>query len=497
MTRAIAAGILAFSACVSTGATDRRDRVGEDLLARESYGEAEAFYRKALESRPGDADLQQGLARARSGWVRKALQRVRSLRLSGSLDEALDGMKRVVVQARAWEMAVPADTGPEYDQEAAALVSILDERLRPLWTRPLAVARFLENHRDVFGDGYNGVRLWNERQEQVVRAGTGHCEALWRIASPRAPFFAEFLARYCAVFGVQKTLDSPFRLALAAGRFGVLEAGSMGVGGFEEAELEDLRGMLSEALQSTPWFDPRSASRVTVEARGTLVARSASEEIPLEHAYVIQVPYSDLEEYCEWTQVPVTSTRWENGKQVTVTGTRSECRTRTREVAKVRVEPQVLRFSGRRIRQSLRLQLDATMRLGDQSYRAAVSDVLEQTDITHDVDRPDIGLQPDPVELTSRRDWVRERIRRLSGELADRLREDWKRRWCEGTAPETLDLLADAFLRCLALSADVPEAVAVWSRSLFGLEPRDLLETLGWGATAGTSRQPAGHQESP
>jgi tetratricopeptide (TPR) repeat protein len=108
---------------------------GEVLLARESYGEAEAFYRKALESRPGDGDLQQGLARARSGWVRKALQRSFPPAL-GSLDEALDRDETGGCPGTGLGMAVPADTGPEYDQEAAALVSILDERLRPLWTRP-------------------------------------------------------------------------------------------------------------------------------------------------------------------------------------------------------------------------------------------------------------------------------------------------------------------------------------------------------------------------
>jgi hypothetical protein len=67
-----------------------------------------------------------------------------------------------------------------------------------------------------------------------------------------------------------------------------------------------------------------------------------------------------------------------------------------REVAKVRVEPQVLRFSGRRIRQSLRLQTGGHDAPGDQSYRAAVSDVLEQTVITHDVDRPTSGCNRIP-----------------------------------------------------------------------------------------------------
>jgi len=497
MRRAIVAGLLALSACATTGGGGPGGRVGEDLLAREAFGEAEAFYRKALEARPGDPEMQRGLSRARTGWVRKALQRVRSLRLSGSLEEALDGMKRVVGQVRAWEMAIPADTGPEYEQEAAALVGLLDERLRPLWTRPLAVARFLQAHRDVFGDGFEGVRLWNDRQEEVLRAGTAHCEALWRLASPRAPFFAEFLARYCAVFGVRKTLDTPFRLALAEGRFGVLEPGVMGIGGLEEGEMEDLRGLLSEAFQATPWFEPRSASRVRVDARGTLVARTASEEVPLEHPYVLQVPYSDLEEYCEWTQVPVTSTRWENGRQVPVNETRSECRTRTREVAKVRIEPQVLRFSGRRLRQSLRLQLEATLRLGERSFRESVSDVLEETDVTHGENRPEIGLLPDPVNLTPRHDWLHDRFQRLADGLADRLREAWRDRWCEGAASETLDLQAEAYLRCLALSREVPEAVAVWSRSLFGLEPGDLLEALGWGRPAEAGRPPAGRQESP
>jgi len=118
-----------------------------------------------------------------------------------------------------------------------------------------------------------------------------------------------------------------------------------------------------------------------VEARGVLLATTRSEETPLEHPYVLHVPYTDLEEYCEWTQVPVTFTRWEDGRQVTVTEHRSECQTRTREVAKVRTEPRVLRFQGRRVQQSFRIQVEASLRLGDHAFRAAISDALNEMDL--------------------------------------------------------------------------------------------------------------------
>jgi hypothetical protein len=474
----LAAMAMAAACGSATVARSPGASTGEDLLSAQAFGQAEAFYRQVLQLRPDDAAAVRGLAQARRGWVGKALAQVRTRRLAGQEDGALEDLEGVVRQVRDWEMGVPADTGPDYEAEVAAAAPALDARLQAVTPRPLVALAFLEARKDAFGDGVEGLQRLGARRAAVLQAGARHCEALWSVAAVRSPFFAELAARYCAAFEVQKTIAPALQEARARERFRHADL-KVAVAGLEPAESEALGDALDAAVHGTPWFDPKGLASLGVTVRGALVARTTREAEALTHPYALQVPYTALEEYCEWAQVPVTATKWVGGRQVTVTEYRSECRNRTREVQQVRVEPQVLQFQGTRVRQSLRLQVEADATLARRPFRASRQDALDQSDVTHDVSRPDIALAPDPLVLTPRAEWLSGHFAALAADLAARLREGWSSRYCK-PADGGLDAAAEQALRCLAADpANPPAFVDEWAKGLFGLGAADLLKALG------------------
>jgi hypothetical protein len=476
---------LAVLACVAIGgAGASRDAFaapenGEVLLRRGAFTEAEAAFRRTLEATPGDARAADGLLRARRGGIDAALQKVRARRQSGDPEGAFQDFAGVVVQARAWGQGVPGGVGPLYEEEAAALIPFVDARLKRDvdGTRVLAARHWLSAHEDGFGDGTDGRKRYADRCGDLDELGARHCETLWRVASVRSPWFADFTARYCAAWNQVKSVPKALVDARNRERFDRIDLRGA-VGGLTLAESEALTKSLRDALVQAPSHDADGSATLALSIRGVLVAVEQRSEEALQQPYALQVPYLALEEYCEWTQVPVSGTKWVDGKQVMVTEARNQCVSRAREVQKVRLEPQVLQFTGARVHQSFRVQLEAEATLLGRAVRASVSETLDESDVTHDVARPDIGLAPDLLTLMPRATWVSARFAALAAALLARLRDRWTAAYCvpvEGG----LDLRAEQALRCLAATPDSPTAfVKDWAMHGFGMDVDELLKAV-------------------
>ena len=476
----LAALVLVAAVCgASAMAASPAHESAESLMKRGAFTEAEASFRQALEAAPGDLKAADGLLRARRGFVEAALQKVRVRRQAGDPEGALKDFAGVVGDARAWGLGVPGGVSPLYEEEAQALVPFIDARLKKdaEGNRLLAARLWLWEHKDGFGEGAAGRERYADRDQELEELGARHCERLWRVASVRSPWFADFVARYCATWNVVKSVPKALVDARNRERFERIDVRGS-VGGLSPAESETLAKALQDALRQAPSHDADGTAALALSIRGALVASEQRSEEPLEQAYALQVPYLDLEEYCEWTQVPVTATKWVEGRQIVATESRNVCVSRAREVQKVRVVPQVLRFTGTRVRQAFRVQLEAAASLQGRTHRAAVSESLDESDVTHDVSRPDIGLAPDPLVLTKRADWVAARFAALGTALLARLREQWVAAYCV-PVDGGVDLLAEQALRCIAAAPDSPPDFArAWVRDGFGMDVAELLKAV-------------------
>jgi hypothetical protein len=415
------------------------------------------------------------LLQAQKGAVQKSLDSVRTARQAGDADGAMRQFEAVVRQVRAWKIGVPGGVGPAYEEEAAALAATVDVRLRGFVQagRLLAARDFLAVHADGFGDGPAGARRREDRAAEIDELGARDCEALWKEATDRTPWFAEFAARYCAAFRVAKKVPPDLADARRRERFFRVDLKGA-IAGLEPAEAEALSGAVNAAVRTTPQFDEAGAATLRMSLRGALVASERRTPQTIEHPYAMQVPYTTMEEYCEWVRVPVKVTKWIGDRQVEVTENRKQCANRTREVQQVRVVPQVLAIEATRVQRSLRLQLNLEATLYDRAFRASGSDALDESDVTHSADRPEIALAPDPLELTDRAAWLSARFGKLAADVADRLRDAWTSKHCVA-APGGPEAQAEQALRCLAATRNAPPPfVQAWSKGRFGVDAKDL-----------------------
>ncbi|MBM4398300.1 MAG: hypothetical protein FJ087_21750, partial [Deltaproteobacteria bacterium] len=486
----LAAPVLAATLLAACGpAVAARHRPAEDLLRAGAFDDAERAYRDVLVQSPGDAFAADGVRRARLGWVEKRLADCATQRALGRDEEALDTLLGVVRRERGWMMAPP----PFQEEEAAAAQRWVSQRTDALQAarRLLAAMALLDRARDAFFSSEDLARFQFRRQG-VVAAGAQHCESLWLLASARSPHFAAFVARYCAHWGVEKHVPRQLaergRAELVSGVYGTPR-----VGGLQGGEAAELMAAAERALVASPWHDPHGHQRLAVEAIGGVVFVRNGVEESFVQPYAEQVPYEAMEEYCEWVQVP----RFVMRDGVEVTENESRCSTRTRFVTRYRVEPREYRYPGWRYRQTMQARIELNTSVAGLPIRVVRSDEGEEADTAHQVDRPEIGVRPDPLALTPRSDWMRRQVAAVEADLGARLDEAWSSWYCIPADDGPLDAAAEQVFRCLrSRRGSPPPFVDSWFRQHLGTGASEALDLLDGGA-ANASGSPVSVRSAP
>lgn len=455
-----------------------------DHLRLSSWDDAVAAYEDLAREFPDQASYAaDGIRRAREGWVAESLNRVRAARREARWDDVLSGMADVVRWKRDWNLELSGALAEFNAQETDAVAIHAEERSSLLAGRKqyLAARAFLDTHRDAFGDG-SGARAWHELGAALAAEGGRHCETLWRVASIRTPWFADAAARYCAAWGVDKVVPEALLDLRRKESFSTIKARTQ-VRGLESDEVKSLEALLQRVLEGSPGYEPDGTATLVVDAKGAYVHAETRRPETREHPYVMRVPYSDLEEYCEWTQVPVRTYKTApDGSRQEMVEYRSECDPSTRPIQRIREVPQQLTYPVKVIRVVHRLQLSLEGRLGGRPFRILVEDAFDKEEATHETSRPDIGLAEAPPTLAPRGEWLQARFGGAAADFGDRLRESWTEKFCVPLDNPSVDLAAEQVFRCLAVGeGSVPGFVGDWLRAWFGMEPEEVREILGIG----------------
>jgi hypothetical protein len=475
----------------------------DKALASEDYEEAARLYAKVLQAAPDDKKAPAGLRRAREGVLLRRLEAARLTRITGQPGKAADAILEIVRQERDWNV-VPGEAGAAVQEEEAghamAWVEVSADEIagRRLF---LASRHFLERYRDLFGD-QEGIKRFRKVQSSLRAGGARHCETLWTAASSRSPLFADFVSRYCGVWSVDKAMTPAMVDQGLRDRVRDFEA-QVSVGNLSPEEIAQLGDAVVSALRKSPFHHPEGRGPFAGAIRGGATFSRLPAADVFVQGYVEKVPYEAMETYCEWKQVPVRTIRkvqetvpvpvttdekvcdaagqckvvpvtrdmqktvWQEREFVE---TKSVCEEHVRTVTRYRDVPREYRFPVVRTRQSMTVQVEIDAQILGRPFKVVHADHLEETDVAHDVNRPEIGIRPDPDDLTSRKTWLGRQFQALSASVASRLNEAWLARYC-GPAPQSgLDAEAEQVFRCLRATADAPPAfVAEWFRNQFGL----------------------------
>jgi hypothetical protein len=285
--------------CVLSSCASLEKRAQEQL-ANGQYEQAAASYELLLKRDPSNAQARANLNEARSHVLADRLIDVRKLRMGGSPQGAVDQLLQILSQERSWQVEPKgAATFTQKEETDFATHYLVSELQRNLTQKmPLKSEHELRTYEPLFQE--SNARKFADLGKQAKHQGQAHCKELAAGSFKDKPYYAEFVSRYCAFWGIHPKLAG---YDVAQKQSELIRAVSLS-GSTEKLPATGrayLQQKLTEALQDTPWYSAEGARNLQVPVNAEWDYHFQKIPIQLVHHY--QQP----EKYVEY--VDVTKTR--------------------------------------------------------------------------------------------------------------------------------------------------------------------------------------------
>lgn len=168
---------------------------------------------------------------------------------------------------------------------------------------------------------------------------------------------------------------------------------------------------------------------------GTSVMSKTSLPGTLAFEYGVQVPYSEMQEYCEWKEDVSTRIVEQDGRKKKVTETTRTCIKKQRPVDLVKVEKRVRQINGTNWKRSAVWQVRASFDDGSgcRGQRSFDGQRVDN-DFVHEASDPAIGLKPDPLAFPGEDVVAADLAAQVATWLVGVYGDCQKARWCTGSA---------------------------------------------------------------
>ncbi len=450
-----------LSAC--SGLRGRAD----DLYAQGAYRAAIETYEAALLEEPRNEKALAGLKRARTTFIDKTLIEVRMARFAGNLRLALDLLLEIVTAEAKWAYApvgAVATTQSEESQEALRYIEaqVMDAIRRE---RPLGGLYLLTHYQPIFSGELSGRHAFLV-DDLTRRAGARQCRTLAKIQTAKYPYFSEFVRKVCTAWGMSDQGKASLLNAKRAELYrGVKVAAN--VDGLPAPYRSGIDAALENALESSPWFDPKGGRILTVVLDGKFQLEHQKNPEHRFHGYTEQVPYTDYEEVTKTRQVPVVVND--------VTTYQTEFYSEREPVTRYHHVPRSQPYDGVYHRQSLEFRAGGTLTLNKISKPLRIDGSTHREGFEHHWNMPAIGLHSERPHLEDPETWVRQQAERLGSDMSVSANDIWDSLYCESVSGEpTLIATGDQVHRCLRSRLKLPPAfVEAWYSRFMGLSARE------------------------
>lgn len=439
------------------------------LMDGQEYEAAEHAYRQILSDDPSDAEATVGVRRARLGWIDNKLLDVRMLRLSDQTETSFDLLKEIIKREREWQFfpeGAVQFTQLEEIEHAARYVEVRVESL--IGKRHLLKARDFVGASSPVLQSPRNLLLIEKLARALGEAATQECRGYEESLTEKQPYFATFVVRYCASWGHK----AQFRFDPAQARSSNLYR-DLHVSGsadtIPDAMLRHGLEQMVKEFRETPWFDANGQLSLETQVIAAFESNQNKEIENALHTYTVNVPYLETE------IVPLPAFGYQqvcDAYGYCHNAPHSNLSFQPVTVTKYRQESRQVSFQRWRHRQALFFQGEVISTLANMKASAIHTEKLMIEDTEHPHAAPEVGLQPDPLQLKDPLPWLMTQIDTAAEKWKQELGTAWEVSNCEKPEEATLDDdLSNYVFRCLhglKKDARIPAFIETFFQDKFG-----------------------------
>lgn len=436
----LTAVVLCVSACSTLS------KQAKEQLANKNYDEALVLYDRLVAEKPNEGEALEGQRKSREGVIDKNLIRVRLARIGQNYQESLDLLRSIVLKEREWNLypsGAVAFTQLEETNEAKKIInqelySILKEK------KPLKVLYWVERYKLLFDEKFQ-VYLSNFKNS-ATQEGQIQCKAWTKTTNADAPFWSQFVKRFCTTMGLEQKIPTYDKKLYAKAEL-KLDKPTLPI-----TLQQMIAADLSKAFKSTGWFDIASPRNMNLTLTSSYMFNESRSPQGQTHSYTVSVPFT---EYVEREKVDAQGNKTKVSEPVT----------------RYRDEQRFYNFVGTSVHQKVQFQ---TSLKSDVNHLTPINFNFDKTvqDFVHSENMPSIRLYPQPaINTKPEAFWLTQISAEYAAEFKKSIVTDFKSAFCN-TLSESMvtNTLTDKSLLCLRETLNaVPDVVSRHFQNKFGL----------------------------
>jgi hypothetical protein len=459
------------------GCTSLKKKADENLRAG-SFEQAAILYEEVLQKNPNDAEARKGLTSARDGVLDQQLIQVRMARLAGNQQQAIQLLLDVIQKETRWNHTPRTNVAFTQSEESDFAVQFLRGKVRSVLEArfPLRAEHLLLEHRPLF-QGEESRRNFDSLKKEILLRGRESCEGFKKGEVTRAPYFADFINRFCSHFQVtcekcgdwgQKKYQDLYQKIDVSGEVSQVSPELFGL----------MQQEIQKGFQESPWYDPRGSKATLVQLKGNYQFTHQKNLVSLVHSYSENEPYETIEDVYKTRPVYYTDyeyrTNLKTGQtdRVPVEKSRTESYYEPQRVIRYRKVSKSYPYSALKHEQKLDLSVDGSYDLQGRTLHLGVQKTSNQESMEHHLDIPKIGLRPATPNLIESSKWLKETAGQFRNQMRDVSTEDWTRQYCRVSSDDP-SALQNQVHKCLrAKQSSIPGFVNEWYETQLGVDYR-------------------------
>lgn len=447
--------------------------------------EAARTYEEILKKDPQDPEAKLGLTEARSRLIDSRLIDIRRARTSGNPEQGLDHLMALLNDQAKWGLNAHAAATLTQEEETEFGANLVAKKVTSAnqANHPLRASSLLLRYRPLFQD--KRASRHDALNAETERVGQKHCKKLQAMDLKKAPYFAEFVIKYCAYFK-EESAQLADRIGHRAADLVNDVTVTVKIKDLPNESTPKFTENFRDALKRTAWYDAEGKQTIALTVDGTLEFSRQQVPVNLVHQYKEDEPYVEVIDVQKIRQVPYETTESRINpttraiEVVPVTKYRQETYIEKQSVTRTREVLKTYPYGAWKHMQHLKLALTGASTVAGRAVNFSLTEELNQNSFQHDLDLPAIGLKPAKLTLTDEGAWIDEQAKRASGLFEGKLAELWKDLYCSGSEKLSLVASGEQVHRCLReQSGDAPEFAQGWYQKQLDMDMKEAMSLIG------------------
>ena len=256
------------------------------MMESEQYDQAVMYYERAYQSDPGDEEIAEKLAHARTRMVQAQLIKVRLQRQGNQPKSAADTLNTALKNMKKWKIMADSGVKATIDEEVMEAGYWLNKELADLAGKKNHNRFYysIKQYDEIFSTGLADVSR-KRYMEAMLKRGQSQCKKMRKELTTQSYYLYGVWQAYCGAFS--KQVNYPMKADTTRYKSAAISVSGVKAARKSGVSSSSIARRISSGIESHPWFSEKAKRPLKLAMSGAINYKKSSHKKTFQHTYVV------------------------------------------------------------------------------------------------------------------------------------------------------------------------------------------------------------------